>query len=450
MVEGHPLLSFFTDPILRGPTIGCMLMCFAASLVGVIVFLRKQMLVGETLSHASYPGVVLGILLAGFFLIEETNEGKLALFILAGALTTSLIGLAFIHFLEKRMKVPNDAALCFVLSTFFGLGLMLTSEVQFSHTSLYKQVLTYLYGQAATMSDVHIAIYGVLSLVVLFIVVLFYKEIEVLTFDRTFAKSLGIPVRTIDAMLFMLVTLAVIIGIRSVGVVLMSAMLIAPAVAARQFTNRLSIMFILSAFFGMASGFFGNYFSVQLTHYFSVNFPSARIILPTGPMIVITASLICMTALLLSFERGLAVRVGRIAFFRYQCVCENLLKTIWRLDKAVSLSELAKFQASSSFYLKFLLWRMRSNGLVSITGEGSYVLTQQGKFKAEKIVRLHRLWEVYLVNYLGARTERVHHNAEEMEHILTPELETELTLLLNDPKRDPHHQLIPPRGKYVL
>ncbi len=230
----------------------------------------------------------------------------------------------------------------------------------------------------------------------------------------------------------------------------MSAMLIAPAVAARQFTNRLSIMFILSAFFGMASGFFGNYFSVQLTHYFSVNFPSARIILPTGPMIVITASLICMTALLLSFERGLAVRVGRIAFFRYQCVCENLLKTIWRLDKAVSLSELAKFQASSSFYLKFLLWRMRSNGLVSITGEGSYVLTQQGKFKAEKIVRLHRLWEVYLVNYLGARTERVHHNAEEMEHILTPELETELTLLLNDPKRDPHHQLIPPRGKYVL
>lgn len=450
MSEGHPLSSFFTDSILRGPTIGCMLMCFAASLVGVIVFLRKQMLVGETLSHASYPGVILGVLLAGSFLIGETDDVKLALFILAGALTTSLIGLALIHFLVKRMKVPNDAALCFVLSAFFGVGLMMASEVQFSHTSLYKQVLTYLYGQAATMTDVHIAIYGVLALVVLIIVIVFYKEIEVLTFDRSFAKSLGIPVGAIDALLFVLVTLAVIIGIRSVGVVLMSAMLIAPAVAARQFTNRLSIMFLLSAFFGMASGFFGNYFSVQLTHYFSLNFPSARIILPTGPMIVIVASAICMAALLFSFERGLVVRVVRIANFRYQCVCENLLKTIWRLEKAVTLPELAKFQASSPLYLKFLLWRMRLNGWIQNTADGSYALTRDGQYQAEKIVRLHRLWEVYLVNYLGARTERVHHNAEEMEHILTPELEAELTLLLNDPKRDPHHQPIPPGDKHVL
>src|SRR5262249_37076291 len=161
--------------------------------------------------------------------------------------------------------VPSDAALCFVLSTFFGIGLTITSEVQFSFTSLYKQTLTYLYGQAATMTDIHIVIYGVLALVVMIMILLLYKELQVMTFDRQYAKSLGIRVRSIDLLLFILVAIAVIIGIRSVGVVLMSAMLIAPAVAARQFTNRLSILLMLAAFFGMLSGFLGNYFSVQLT-----------------------------------------------------------------------------------------------------------------------------------------------------------------------------------------
>ncbi|WP_032124914.1 iron chelate uptake ABC transporter family permease subunit [Candidatus Protochlamydia naegleriophila] len=447
MIDAQTLFSFFTDPILRAPTIGCMLMCLAASLVGVVVFLRKQVLAGETLSHASYPGVIVGILLAGFFFVQETDELKLALFTLGGAFTTSLLGLWIVHVLERRMKLPSDAALCFVLSTFFGVGLMLTSEVQFSYTSLYKQVLTYLYGQAATMTDIHIAIYGVLSFLVLVIVAWLYKEIQVLTFDRQYARSLGIRVKAIDALLFILLTLAVIIGIRSVGVVLMSAMLIAPAVAARQFTNRLSVMFVLAGLFGMLSGFFGNFLSVQLTDYLAKHYAAARIVLPTGPMIVIVASGICLMALLLAPERGLLVRLMRIAYFRYECICENLLKAIWRLspDAKVGLDQLAKYQASSRLYLQFILWRMKSNGWIHHLPDDSYQLTQDGQYRAAKIVRLHRLWEVYLVNYLGAHAERVHHNAEEMEHILTPELEKELTLLLKDPKQDPHHQPIPPK-----
>lgn len=441
------LLSFFTDPVLRAPTIGCMLMCLAASLVGVIVFLRKQVLAGETLSHASYPGVIVGVLLAGFFFVQEGEELTLALFTLAGAFTTSLLGLFVVHLLERRMKLPSDAALCFVLSTFFGVGLMLTSEVQFSYTSLYKQVLTYLYGQAATMTDIHIALYGVLSFFVLVVVACLYKEIQVLTFDRQYAESLGIRVKAIDALLFVLLTLAIIIGIRSVGVVLMSAMLIAPAVVARQLTNRLSVMFTLAGGVGMLSGFFGNFLSVQLSDYFAMHYANARIVLPTGPMIVIVASGICVLALLFAPERGLLVRLVRIACFRYECICENLLKAIWRLspDAKVDLNQLAKYQASSPFYLQFILWRMRGNGWIRQLPDASYQLTEDGQYRAAKIVRLHRLWEVYLVDYLGAHAERVHYNAEEMEHILTPELERELTRLLKDPKQDPHHQPIPPR-----
>ncbi len=448
MAQG--VYAFFTDPILRAPTLGCMLMCLAASLMGVILFLRKQSLVGEALSHAAYPGVILGVVIAGSLWVQESEEIKLAIFILLGAFATSLLGLWAIQFLTKRLRVPSDAALCFVLSSFFGVGLTLASEVQFAFTTLYKQVLSYLYGQAATMTDIHILIYGVLALSILVVIIIFYKELQTITFDSHYAKSLGMPVRRLDTLLFVLVALAVIIGIRSVGVVLMSAMLIAPAVAARQFSNRLSIVFGLAAFFGMLSGFLGNYFSVQLTEMFATSYPQARIILPTGPMIVLVASTISVGALLLAPERGLLLRLGRIIRFRYRCICENILKTMWRIElqMPVSVKQIAKYQATTPVYLRFILWQMKQNGWIEQDKQNYYRLTIDGKHRAAKIVRLHRLWEVYLVKYLGMGPERVHRNAEEMEHIITPELEKELTDLLQDPQRDPHQQPIPPQQDF--
>lgn len=445
------LYSFFFDPLLRAPTLGCMLMCLGASLVGVIVFLQKQSLIGEVLSHAAYPGVILGTIVAGLLSVKEFEETKIALLILTGAFSTSLIGLGFIRWMEK-MKIPSDAALCFVLSTFFGIGITLTSEVQFSFTALYKQVLTYLYGQAATMTDSHIIIYSLLAIGISLVIFLFYKEIQLLVFDRDYAKSLNLPIQQLDLLLFSIITVAVIIGIRSVGVVLMSAMLIAPAAAARQFTQKLPTMFMLAGLFGLLSGFFGVYTSVQGTILLAQFYPLSRINLPTGPMIVLVASLICLLALLFAPERGWVIRLFRIANFRFQCIGENILKTIWRFQKngqdSVSLKQLQGLQSVSSFYLSFIIWRLQKEGWIKRENAHFYELTQDGNYRAEKIVRLHRLWEVYLTDYLGIGGEKVHRNAEEMEHILTPELERELALLLNDPKEDPHHQPIPPEGGF--
>ncbi len=450
MLASVPLFSFFTDPILRAPTIGSMLMCLAAGLVGVLVFLRRQSLVGEALSHASYPGVILGVLTVGLFAIQDTNGFSVAFAILAGAFSTALLGLWAMHGMERKLKVPSDAALCFILSSFFSVGITIASEIQFSYTALYKQTQAYLYGQAATMVDRHIIIYGILACLILIVILLLYKELQVMTFDRQFAKTMGIPTRLIDSLVFVLVVLAVIIGTRSVGVILMSAMLIAPAAAARQFTNRLSILFGLSALFGMASGLLGNYLSVKLTDDLAQRYPSFRMTLPTGPMIVLVASLICFGALLFAPERGLLVRLTRIAYFRYQCIGENLLKAIWRLapdGQQITLEQLVKYQVSSKSYLRFVLWRLAQNGWIEKGELGFYHLTQDGQSRAAKIIRLHRLWEVYLADYLGVGTERVHRNAEEMEHIITPDLEKELTFLLNNPKQDPHHQPIPQKGE---
>lgn len=444
-MEWQNPFSYFTDPVLRAPTLASMLMCLAAGLVGAIVLLRKQALLGEALSHASYPGVILGVIGAGIFLSSDAEGGGVAIFILFGAFLSALFGLWVIHFMEKKLKVRTDSALCFVLSSFFGIGLTLASEVQFSYTSLYKQVQVYLYGQAATMTDIHVLVYGILAAVIIAMVIIIHKELKVITFDRDFAKSIGMHVRVIDTIFFIIVVLAVVVGIRSVGVVLMSAMLIAPPAAARQYTNKLSTMLILAGAFGMISGFLGNYFSVELTLYWASKTPSIRLAFPTGPMIVVAASTLFLIALLFAPERGILLRYIRITYFRYRCVCENVLKTLWRAgsNTQVSFSQIAKYQQASNVYLKFILWRLVYNGWVTKTEPDLYGLSNEGQQWASKIVRLHRLWEVYLADYIGIGVERVHRNAEEMEHIITPQLEKELVLLLKNPTQDPHHQPIP-------
>lgn len=423
-------IDFFRDPVLRAPTIGSMLMCLAAALVGVIVFVRKRSLLGEALSHATYPGVTGAIVFAGMFSLDQ----NMPLIILLGATLSALVGFFLIDFLERKLKVSDDAALCFVLAFFFGIGITIASYAQNSYTTLFQQIQLYLYGQTATMTDRHILIYGLLTTLIIATLFLFYKETLALSFDRQFATASGMASRLVQFLFIGLVVTAVVVGIRSVGVILMSAMLIAPAAAARQFTNRLSHMFFLSGLFGIFSGFLGTYLSVA--------FPG----IPTGPMIVLVAGTIAFYALLLAPQRGLLIRYWRVVRFRSHQMEENLLKWMWHLsqsgEKAVTFSTIAHKHAFSTGRLLLLLFRLRLAGWLK-RRDANYVLTPLGTKKGARIVRLHRLWEVYLVNALGLGVERVHKSAEEMEHILTPELERKLTKLLDDPKHDPHQQPIP-------
>ncbi len=413
------MLEYFTDAVLRAPTVGCMLMAIAASLVGVIAFVRRRSLVGEALSHATYPGVILAVLFTSTL-------------VLIGAGISALLGLFVINWMVRRLKIRQDSALCFVLAGFFGIGLTIASRVQFLNPIAYRRMEMFLYGQAATMTDLHIYLYAGLTLVVVTAIVLFYKEIVVTSFDRDYAQTTGTPLRAIELLISGLIVVAVVTGIRSVGVVLMSAMLIAPPAAARQYSNHLPYIFGLSALFGALSGFFGNVLSVTTGT-------------PTGPMIVLVASAICLLSLLFAPERGVVYRMIRAARFRYRCVQENILKAMWRqgTSEPIPLGVLARRQAFRKSYLRYLLISLERRGLVEQSSPTLFQLTPAGFDRASYIVRLHRLWEVYLVEHLGFGVERVHRSAEEMEHILTPEIEQELTLLLDDPEVDPHQQPIP-------
>ncbi|CDR34742.1 metal ABC transporter permease [Criblamydia sequanensis] len=439
------IFDYFLDPVLMPPTIGSMLMCLSSGIVGVFVFLKKESLIGETLSHAAYPGIIMGIILSGLLSSYEGGEGPLFVFLsILGGVIASFLGIFSIRILESVFKVKQDAALCFVLSLFFGIGILLASYVQFAFSEMYQKAQSFLYGQAATMTFSHLKIYVVLTLALLVIFTLLFKEIEVLCFDSAYARSLGLKVGALDAFFSFLIAVAICIGVRTVGVVLMSAMLIAPAATARQFTHRLSTLFLLAAFFSMASGFLGNVFSNEASIYLSNLYPNERLSLPTGPTIVLVSSFFCILALFFAPERGLFVRFFRRLSFRYKCLLENILKSLWRAKPThpASFNKIASYQNNSNLTIAFALFQLKRSGWIDKNKEG-YSLTKEGEAWAKRIVRLHRLWEVYLADYLNVSVEKVHRNAEEMEHIITPELERELTRLLKDPEKDPHEQPIP-------
>lgn len=408
------MIEFFTDPILRAPMWGCLLMCIASSLMGVTIFLRKRSLVSEALSHATYPGACLAVAL--FSLFFPRYEEWLFLAILGGALASSWLGLKMIEKLE-RIRVRSDAALCFVLALFFGVGLVIASFLQDQFPVGYKQVQLLLFGQAATMNDLHIWIYGGLALTVALLLFLLFHPLQATLFDRDFALSSGLKVALLERILFWLLLLSLIVGIRSVGVVLMSAMVIAPAVAARQFSDRLKTVFFLASLFGAISGVVGNALSVK-GH------------LPTGPLIVLVATTLALLSLLLAPNRGLLFRWARILSFRLRCIEENGLKALWKRGK---------WTKKGTFLSAFVLWKLQREGWV----DSEKKLTPDGQQRAGSIVRLHRLWELYLTQGMGLSAEKVHHSAEEMEHILPPDMERRLTSFLQNPKTDPHHQPIP-------
>ena len=421
--------DLFLDPLYRGSVLGSMLMCLSSSLMGALMFVKKRSLVCEALSHAAYPGVMLSVLFAAA--LFSPNHPFAMIVVLIGALLFSYIGLEVIENLRRRFRIHLDAALCFVLSTFLGIGVVFASRIQFSHPVWYQQSKVFIYGQAATMSDLHVMIYGALSLLVVFYIFCRFREIEFALFDRQYAPCQGLHVPNVMKGVFFLLILSIVIGIRSVGVILMSGMLVAPAAAARCFTNRFSTLLILSGCFGVASALIGNLLSIQMS--------MLGLTFPTGPMILLTSAVFAILSLIFAPQKGVCFRAIRRYRFRQKCLAENILKTLWKGEGTLSKGAIKKWNAIGTLSL----FNLQREGWIERRPKGHIALTPDGMKRATRLVRLHRLWELYLVSCLKVDEQRVHCSAEEMEHILTPELECQLTALLNNPSEDPHNKPIP-------
>lgn len=278
------MLDLFTDYTLRTIALGAVLLGFTSGVLGCFAVLRRQALLGDAMAHAALPGVVLAFMLTG---------SRAPLVLVLGAAIAGWLGALAVLTIVRLSRIKEDTAFGLVLSVFFGLGMVLLTFVQRSGSAGQAGLDKYLFGQAASMVMSDVLMLASLGTLLLGLVLLFWKEFKLLSFDPEFAASQGYPVRRLDILLTSLIVVAIVLGLQLVGVVLMSALLVAPAAAARQWTNRLSTMALLAGTLGALAGVAGALIST-----------SARG-LSTGPVIVVVISLVVLVSLLLAPERGL-------------------------------------------------------------------------------------------------------------------------------------------------
>lgn len=288
------LLSLFDVPALRTVAPGAALLGVAAGAVGCFAVLRRQSLQGDVVSHAALPGVALAFLLGG----------RSPVMLILGGAVAGWVALVCVGVIGRRSRVPVDAALGGTLAVFFGLGLAFMREAQSVPGAAANPLDRYLFGQAANLREADLWAIGGMGVAALLVLALAWKELKLLSFDPDYGASVGLPIRGLDLLLTTLTVVAVVIGLKAVGVVLMTALLVAPAAAARQWTNRLGIMVLLAATFGGLSGAGGTF----LAHHLGVRYESG---IPTGPTIVLIATTLVMLSLLFGSARGLVWNVWR-------------------------------------------------------------------------------------------------------------------------------------------
>ena len=264
--------------------IGAALLGAVSGSLGTYAVLRRQSLLGDAISHAALPGIAIAFLLTG---------SKTPLILVLGAAIAGWLGTLLIMSIVRMTRIKYDSALGIVLSTFFGFGLVLHTLIQRTGNANQAGLDTFLFGQAATMLKRDILTIGILGGIAIIITFIFWKELKLLVFDEGFAASLGFSTRALDILLTSLLVIAIVLGLQAVGAVLMSAMLVAPAVAARQWTDRLSLMMFLAACFGALAGVSGTIISSSASR------------IPTGPTIVLCATVIVGFSILFAANRGL-------------------------------------------------------------------------------------------------------------------------------------------------
>lgn len=276
--------NLFFDYTIRTVAMGAAVLGIVAGALGTFALLRRQSLLGDAMSHAALPGVLLAFMLTG---------SKAPAVLVLGAAVAGVLGTFLLLSITRYSRIKEDAALGIILSVFFGFGLVLLTFLQRNPTAAQAGLNSYLFGQAATLLTADVVTMTVFGGGALLLLILFWKEFKLLSFDRDFGSSLGFPMTAIDMLLTTLLVIGIVIGLQAVGVVLMSALIVAPAAAARQWTNRLAVMMVTASLFGAIAGVTGAFIS---------SFGAG---LSTGPVVVLVVSVIVLLSLLFGASRGL-------------------------------------------------------------------------------------------------------------------------------------------------
>ena len=220
-------------------------------------------------------------------------DGQSILVLTIGATISGLLAVATTNLIAEKSKVGVEAAMAISLAIYYGGGMVALRLLSFSHFSGRSGIAQYLFGNAATMRQIDVFTVAILGFTALLIVAIFWKEISLFAFDPVGAKAAGFSGNLLIAIVTLCTTVGIVIGVKSVGVVLMVAFAIIPAAAARQWTDHLPVLFLLAGAIGALSGGFGSYLAVSIGK------------VPTGPVIVVILSLVLAISLVFSPHRSL-------------------------------------------------------------------------------------------------------------------------------------------------
>ena len=363
------LRELVTDYTLRTTALGAVALGITSGALGSLAVLRRQALLGDAISHAALPGVALAFLLTG---------SKAPLALIVGAAVAGWVGTLLIMSIVRTTRVKYDTALGLVLSVFFGLGLVLLTLIQRRPDATQAGLDTYLFGQAAALLQRDVITIGVLGAAALLVALAFWKEFKLLAFDADFAASIGMRVRAFDVLLTGLLVVAIVIGLQTVGVVLMSAMIVAPAAAARQWTDRLSVMMATSALVGALAGVTGAVVSSRVDR------------MPTGPTIVLCLTTLVVISLLFAPNRGLVwnrIRAHRrAAGLRLGAVLGDLDALAEQHgDPAHAHSvEVIRVMRAAGARVEENLEELERRGWARRTDGGDWAITEAGRTEAQR------------------------------------------------------------------
>jgi manganese/zinc/iron transport system permease protein len=365
-------MDLFGDYTLRLVAIGSAVLGATSGALGSFAYLRRQSLLGDAVSHAALPGIVLAFMLTG---------SKAPLVLMLGAGLAGWVGTLAVQVIVRRSRVPYDSALGIVLAVFFGVGLVLLTHIQKLPNAAQAGLEAFLFGQAASLLKRDVVTMAVLGAAALVILVLLWKEFKLLSFDSDFAASIGLPVRRLDGFLTLLLVVAIIIGLQTVGVVLMSAMIVAPGAAARQWSRRLAPMVVTAAVIGVVSGVVGSLLSSLVPR------------LPTGPTIVLVLSVIVLISLFLAPDRGLLWRSLKLASLRPAPDLDPVLMHLYALshqhpDDPAHGHPVAVVRTMSppGANTDMALERLADRGLAQRSADDDWALTAIGRREAQRIV----------------------------------------------------------------
>ncbi|TVR84047.1 MAG: hypothetical protein EA409_01715 [Saprospirales bacterium] len=416
------ILEFLQYPwIIRALTASVMV-GISCGILGVFIVLRNMALIGDALSHAILPGIVIAFMVFGGYHLSG---------FFAGAVIAGLVAAVAITWIQQNLPTKNDAAIGIIFTVMFSLGVIGISILS-RNEGVHLDLKDFLFGNILAISSEDLYLNYLILIMVVGSIVFFYRFFFLSTFQESYARALGFNTSAIHYYLMLLLSFTVVASLQTVGVILVVAMLIIPASTAILWSDQLKIVLGLSAFIGALSAISGLTASIFLE-------------IPPGPSMTIMAFIFFAFSALVAPEKGYISKMVKNRKYRQKILREDILKYVFKQGRKepTQLSTIASVLERTTAEIRSALLGMRRKKLIDFGSNGQVLLTNEGYGSGMKLVRAHRLWETWLAEKTGLQEDQIHQDAEFYEHLLDDNTIDQIDASLGFPKKDPHGTPIP-------